>query len=100
MHLNTKVSFNFRNCTDMQRMYHILSMNVMEKAFTKAEEIVRRSLKRCQSDEAWTEKRKQKFNGCTRELKESSSWIDAIYADVEKLSAKESMFSFILLLLF
>ena len=84
----------------MQRMYHILSINVMEKAFTKAEEIVRKSLKRCQSDEAWTEKSKQKFNGCTRELKESSSWIDAIYADVEKLSAKESMISFILSLFF
>ena len=83
----------------MQRLYHILAMNVMAKAFTKAEEIVRKSLKRCQSDEAWSEESKQKFNGCTRELKEASSWIDDIYADVEKLSAEESMFSFISLIL-
>ena len=85
----------------MQRLYHILGMNVMAKAFTKAEEIVRKSLKRCQSDKAWSEKSKQKFNSCTQELKDSSFWIDEIYADVEKLSAKESMFSsFISLFLF
>ena len=84
----------------MQRMYHILSMNVMAKAFTKAEEIIRKSLKRCQSDEAWSEKSYTKFTGCTQELKESSSWIDGIYADVEKLSAEESMSSFILLFLY
>ena len=93
----TTVSFNFSNCTDMKRMYHIFSMNVMAKAFTKAEEIIRKSLKKCQSDQAWSEKSYKKFTGCTHDLRESSSWIDEIYADVEKLAAEESNISFILL---
>ena len=78
-------------------MYHILSRNVMAKAFTKTEKIVRMSLTKCQSDQAWIERSKNKFTGCTNELKDSSSWIYEIYADVEKLSAEESKFSFILL---
>ena len=80
-------------------MYHILSRNVMAKAFTKTEKIVRMSLTKCQSDQAWIERSKNKFTGCTNELKDSSSWIYEIYADVEKLSAEESKFSFILLLI-
>ena len=93
LYQKTKLSFDFSNCSDMQRMYHILSKNVMAKAFTKAEEIVRKSLNKCRSDEAWSENSKKKFNGCTQELKESSSWIDVIYTDVEKLSAEESRLS-------
>ena len=69
----------------------------MDKAFTKTKKIVRKSLKKCQSDQAWIEKSKNKYKGCTNELKDSSSWIYEIYADVEKLSAEESKFSFILL---
>ena len=96
MFKSTKASFNFSNCTDMQRMFHILSIKAMAKAFTKAEEIVRKKLTKCQSDYAWIENR-DAFTGCTDELKKAAQWINEIYADVEKLSAKESRPSFIFL---
>jgi hypothetical protein len=64
----------------------------MTKAFTKAEEIIRKSLKSCQSDDAWNEISIQQFNRCTAELKGSKGWIKQIYPAVEKLVAKESKF--------
>ena len=70
-------------------MFHILSLGAMTKAFTKAEEIIRNSLKPCQSDDAWNEMNKKQFNRCTNQLKESRGWIHQIYPAVEKLVADE-----------
>ena len=84
--------FNFSNCTDIQRMFHILSMKAMTKAFKKAEEIVQNSLKSCQSDDAWNEIKKKPFNKCTAQLKESSNWIDQFYPMVEKVAADEGRY--------
>ena len=69
-------------------MFHILSSKAMTKAHTKAEEIIQTSLKSCQLDDAWNEK-KQQFNRCTAELKKSRGWINQIYPAVEKLVAEE-----------
>ena len=75
-------------------MFHILSMKTMTKAFTKAKEIIRNQLKSCQVDDAWNEKKKQQFNRCTAELKNSRGWIDHFYATVEKLVAAEGKLTF------
>ena len=76
-------------------MFHILSSNAMAKAFTKTEEIIRKSLKSCQSDDAWDEISIQQFNRCTAELKGSRGWMEQIYPTVEKLVSEESKFFFI-----
>ena len=97
-HIDEKVTLlsfhsNFSNCTDIQRMFHILSSKAMTKAHKKTEEIIQTSLKSCQSDDAWNEK-KQQFYRCTAELKRSKGWIDQIYHTVEKLVAEEGKLFF------
>jgi hypothetical protein len=73
----------------------MLSLSVMTTAFTKAKEVVQKSLKSCQLEDAWNEIKKEQFNRCTAELKESSGWVDQIYPAVLKLVAEEGKFIFI-----
>ena len=70
-------------------MFHGLSMKTMAKAFTKVEEIIRKSLGACQSDKAWNGDSEKHFKRCNEELKKSNPWIGEIYHDVEKISAHE-----------
>ena len=67
-------------------------MKAMTIAFSKAEEIVRKKLKSCRSNDAWNEIKKKQFDRCTAELRESSNPIDQFYPWVEKLAAQEGKF--------
>lgn len=82
--------FNYSsNCTDIQKMFHGLSIKTMAKAFTKVEKIIRKSIGACQSDKAWNGDSGKEFNRCNEELKKSNPWIGDIYHDVERISEHE-----------
>ena len=84
----------FSNCTDIQKIFHDLSIKVMSKAFSKAKKTVRKSLEACDSDKAWNENNENQFKRCNEKLKDSSGWIRAIYHDVERISAGEGELQF------
>lgn len=83
------IVFYSSNCTEIQTMFHGLSIKVMDKAFTKVEEIIRKSIGACQSDKAWNGDSEKHFKRCNEELKKSNPWIGEIYHDVEKISGDE-----------
>ena len=66
------LNYGFSDCTDVQLMYHELSMKVMDKAYVRAKEIVMKTYSSCKSKKAWTDPCSYQFRKCTQEISGSN----------------------------
>ena len=80
----------FRKCTDIQRMFHELSENVMDKAFIKTREHLQNSYPVCNSDEAWIEETHPNFVKCTERIQISSPWLLKYLKDIERIAIQNT----------
>ena len=76
----------FSECTDVQNMFHELSIKVMDKAFEKTKKIIQDSYPECQPKNAWNEEKLNAFKRCTNRLIRSKLWISEHLHSIEKFS--------------
>ena len=68
-------------------MFHSLSSKVMENAFEKTTEIVKKSFPDCQSNTAWILPKSNDFTKCTKKIGESHGMIIHHMENIENVAA-------------